>query len=535
MKKRIGLSTIMIILIVLPSFTSVGAIKEKCKLIENTEEIDFCPVKPIDVEKKVWDPSIEAWVDYYAAELSEIVLFNITITYHKNCIFGCSAGNIQVVDNLSSGLGYNGNSSYNESFVNGNIIYWNLSDDYGIILYHCESVSIEFEACVNGYGENYNYVEVFAFETGCDWDLYGDSYATVYGIPPPPSFEKKVKDPETGEWVEEAFQYVTETVTFKIELIYYGAYNLTDIKIVDFLPEVTYYAYESNIEPTNVSEDGSIVWWNLTGSVENEEPLEIIFDAYVWGRTGDCPYCGINNAKYSALENETYNPYQGEDTAAIITDLYDDPKLAYSPNNINFGERNQSWTGSATFEIWNSGEQTLTYSISESLDWIEVSPKSGSSDGEHDTITVYVVDTGDLSGYFGGNVDISSNGGSGSVFVSIFIKKEEPKELSLEVSIKRGLCRSIKINIENIGDSDINNIKWNLTVTRRGLIKKQLLQDNDTILKLENGTKETVGSRLFGFGMITVTVNVTAPGMESIEKTVKGFVILRFIRLRRFL
>lgn len=540
MNKRIGINTIIIILMILPSFTSVGALKEnndKCLLCNNISEADFCPVKPIDVEKKVWDPSIEEWVDYYNAELFDIVLFNITISYHKNCFFGCSAVDIRVNESLPPGLGYKGSILFNESFIDGNKIIWNLSDDYGIILYDDESISIKFEACVNEYGEHENYVEVFAFETGCDWDLYGDSEATVYGIPPPPSFEKKVKDPVTGVWVEEISQYVKETVTFKIELIYYGVYNLTDIKIVDFLPEITYYENEANIEPTYISDDRSIVWWNLTGPVENEESLIITYDAYVWGSTGNCTECGINLAEYSALENITFKFYQGEDTARINTDFYDDPELKYSPNNINFGRRDPGWTGSDIFKIWNSGEQTLTFTITEGLDWIDVNPKSGSSGGEHDIkdITVSIINTAEMDGFYGGNINISSNGGSGSVFVSIFIEKEEePEEPSLGVSIKRGLCRKIKVNIENTGEVDINNIEWNITVTRR-VLKKTIFQDIGNIIMLENGSKETVSNSLFGFGFITVTVNVTAPGMDPIEKTVKGFIILRFIRLRRFL
>lgn len=538
MNRRIGISVVLTIMMIFSSFTVLGAINEtyeKCEVYINELECDLCPVHPINVTKKVWDSDIEGWVDYYDVELSETVLFNITITYHKNCLFGCSAEEIQVIDDLPSELNYEGSFFYNESFINGSQIFWNLSDDYGIILYDDESVSIEFEAYVNEYGEHENYVEVFAFETGCDWDLYGDSDAIVNGAPPDPSFVKKVKDADTGEWVNETFQYVTETVTFKIELFYYGVYNLTDVKIVDYLPEVTYYANVSNIDPTYVSEDGSTIWWNLSEPVEDGEPLVITYDAYVWGRTGDCPQCGINLAEYTALENVTQKIHQGDDTAAIITDYYDDPELAYSPNNINFGEHNQGWAGSDTFEIWNSGQQTLSYTISESLDWMEVTPTSGSSEGEHDIITVSVVDTSGMSGYYGGNIDISSNGGSGSVFVSIFIQEEEPIEPGFKVSIKRGLGRSIKVNIENTGDVDINDITWNITVNRRGLIKKTLLDRNGTIPVIEVGSTEVFSESPFGFGFIKVIVNVTAPGIEPIEITAKGFIILRFVRLRRFL
>jgi hypothetical protein len=537
MKKRIGIIIMITFLIILSPLTVVGAINlnfEKSNLFLNPLEGDPCPVHPINVTKKVWNPDILDWVDYYESELFEIVLFNITITYHKNCVFGCTAEQIQVIDSLPDGLNYEGSYFYNESFINGSQVYWNLSEDYGIILYDDESVSILFEVYVSEYGLHENYVEVFAFETGCNWDLYGDSEATIYGVPPDPSFEKTVKDPVSGEWVEETFQFVTEIVTFKIELVYYGVYNLEDLKIVDFLPEVTYYGNQASIEPTYVSDDGRIVWWNISEFVENQ-PFVITFDAYVWGRTGDCPDCGINFAEYTAFENVTQKSYDGEDTAGILSDFYDDPELSYTPKNIDFSEREPGWTGSDTFEIWNSGEQTLTYTISENLDWIEVFPISGSSDGEHDSITVSVVDTINMSGFYGGNIDISSNGGSGSIFISIFINEEEPAEPGLKVSIKRGLCRSIKLNIENTGDEELNNVTWNITVSRRGLIKKTFLDLNGTISSLESGGLETVKERLFGFGFIIVTVNVKADGIEPFEETLKGFILFRFIRLRRFL
>ena len=538
MNKRIGISLIIAFLIIISPLTVVGSINQnmqKSNLVMNNLESNPCPIHPINVTKKVWNPDILEWIDYYESELSEIVLFNITITYHKNCVFGCTAEQIQVIDSIPDGLEFEESYSYNESFINGSQIYWNLSEDYGVILYDDESVSILFEAYVSEYGLHENYVEAFAFETGCNWDLYGDSEATIYGVPPDPSFEKKVKNPDSGEWVEEAFQYVTEVVTFKIELLYYGIYNLEDVRIVDYLPDVTYYGNQASIEPSYVSDDGSIVWWNISDFIENDEPFVLTFDAYVWGRTGDCPDCGINLAEYTAFENVTEKSYEGKDTAGILSDFYGDPELSYNPKNIDFSEQEQGWSGTDTFEIWNSGEQTLIYTISEDLDWIDVSPISGSSHGETDIITVSVVNTINMSGFYGGNIDISSNGGSGSIFVSIFIKEKEPTETELKVSIKRGLCRSIKLNIENTGDEKLNNITWNITVSRRGLIKKTLLDINGTISSLESEGLETIRERLFGFGFIVVTVNVNVDGIEPFEETIKGFILFRFIRLRRFL
>jgi len=60
------------------------------------------------------------------------------------------------------------------------------------------------------------------------------------------------------------------------------------------------------------------------------------------------------------------------------------------------------------------------------------------------------------------------------------------------------------------------------------------LHISGNISTIEEGSSEKVFERAFGFSLIKVTVNVTGPCINTIEKTVKGFIFLRFIRLRRF-
>jgi hypothetical protein len=105
----------------------------------------------------------------------------------------------------------------------------------------------------------------------------------------------------------------------------------------------------------------------------------------------------------------------------------------------------------------------------------------------------------------------------------------------IKVSIKKGLRRSIRVDIENIGSCNISNLTWNITILRRGIFKRPISRIKGNSSLLDVGSKEMVFSKSFGFGFIKVTVNVSAPGMDSFEKTIKGFIFLRFIRLRRFL
>jgi fimbrial isopeptide formation D2 family protein len=424
MERKTRISLMLAFLMIVSTFATEGVLQE------NYKPCTLC--KPIQVSKTVWDDSTSAWADIITAEVGDVVKFNITITYEAyEPAGGYMVDNITVKDTLPANLIYIlGNSTYQESYADGIYIYWNLSKDYGIFLTDGENVSIEFEAEIGTvYGEYENYVVVNALEHSIEWNWPIAGYDSAWvNVPLPDStFEKMVKDTVTGQWTEETFQYVTEKITFKIELTYYGNYDFTDVKIIDYLPVVTEYAGNANITPTGISEDNRTIWWNLSESVEDGEPCVITFDALVTGSTGDCTNCGTNLATVTAIENETQNVFEASDTAIITSDYYEEPELSYQPNNINFGEQEQGWTGSETFEIWNSGQQELTYTISEDLNWIEINPTSGNSTGEHNVITVNVVNTEGMSGYYSGNIEISSNGGSANIFVSIFIKVEEPK------------------------------------------------------------------------------------------------------------
>jgi len=65
-----------------------------------------------------------------------------------------------------------------------------------------------------------------------------------------------------------------------------------------------------------------------------------------------------------------------------------EPFLCVTPSSFNINEP----TTTGIFEVWNCGDtgSTLSYSITESCDWLSVNPTSGTSSGEHDDITVTV-------------------------------------------------------------------------------------------------------------------------------------------------
>lgn len=293
MKRKIGISLVLTLLMVASAFSAVnaGEIYGICE-----EGGDEC--LPIDVVKKVWDGC--EWVDYYEPELYEILTFNITVTYHKNCPNGYQATDIVVKDTLPVQLEYIGSTPFAESWINENKIYWNLTEDYGINLSDGESVSLEFTAKVIDYGEFDNCVKVTAWETCCGWGLQGTDCVTIYlESPPPLEFEKLVYDPETGEWVDYLDGVlIGQLVKFKIVITYVGLEGVDVMKcmiVQDWLPQccliyadnevITYPNPDNFADPdVTVSPDGKYVVWDWTNVKFNlfaGETITIEFEAEV--------------------------------------------------------------------------------------------------------------------------------------------------------------------------------------------------------------------------------------------------------------
>gem|GEM_PF-4306082 len=205
------------------------------------------------------------------------------------------------------------------------------------------------------------------------------------------------------------------------------------------------------------------------------------------------------------------------------TQISPNPSLSYYPTAINFGAHPQGWTGSSSFEIWNNGGGTLSYTLSESLSWITITPTSGTSTGEHDTITVNVVNTGSMSGYYSGTISISSNGGSGSVFVNITIEAPvlaySPTEIHFGTQVQ-GWTGTRTFGIRNSGTGTLTyslteSISWIEITPTSG----SSTGENDTITVSAINTGSMSGyysgtiviSSNSGSGSVLVDITITPP------------------------
>jgi len=63
-----------------------------------------------------------------------------------------------------------------------------------------------------------------------------------------------------------------------------------------------------------------------------------------------------------------------------------------------------------SFEVWNSGGGTLSYSMADNVSWLSLSPTSGSSTGEHDTINVIYTTSALAAGNYSATITINATG-----------------------------------------------------------------------------------------------------------------------------
>jgi hypothetical protein len=94
---------------------------------------------------------------------------------------------------------------------------------------------------------------------------------------------------------------------------------------------------------------------------------------------------GTHNATITVSDaNATNNP---QTIAVTLTVNSLTPTIALSPTSLSPSTNEGSSPANDTFTVQNTGDGTLSYSISDNASWLSCSPTSGTSTGEADTIT----------------------------------------------------------------------------------------------------------------------------------------------------
>ncbi|MBU4428002.1 MAG: M4 family metallopeptidase, partial [Verrucomicrobia bacterium] len=100
--------------------------------------------------------------------------------------------------------------------------------------------------------------------------------------------------------------------------------------------------------------------------------------------------------------------------ARSFTETAPPPQLACSVASLAPTTTVGHNAASQSFEVWNCGSGSLTYSISDNAGWLSASPTNGSSSGAHDTITVSYNSSSLAEGTHTATITISASGAYGS-------------------------------------------------------------------------------------------------------------------------
>ncbi len=308
MKSKVIISIVLTLLMIVSTF-AVGTGNITTTGCPGEEQDPVEPGRGLTVVKTIWDG--EEWTDPVTADIGEDVRFNISITYNPVDTtpenedgdgIGYKAMELVVNDTFPDCLEYNnslvithGTHVYTTDShdVIGNSYIWYLSDDYGIELWDTDpskprTLFMEFNATVISDCINVNHVNVTGFETCGQEDLWDEDTAEV-NIPeeenPEISINKKVKDPESGEWIEGPLTvYYDELgspaqLEFMINVSNTGNVDLNNPVVTDILPDFLEFDDQSTIPPgLSFSQDGQELTWTWVDQRVEEDDIFL----YIW-------------------------------------------------------------------------------------------------------------------------------------------------------------------------------------------------------------------------------------------------------------
>ncbi len=224
----------------------------------------------------------------------------------------------------------------------------------------------------------------------------------------------------------------------------------------------------------------------------------------------------------------------GNKIFSVTLEVVSEPVLSITPEIYDFGKQSKNKKISTTFEIKNTGESLLEYSIHSDETWIKVDPTTGTCSEETDIITVEI-DTMNLdNGINIGKIHIESNGGEKTFEVKVNVSSPSPDEGNITIKPKKLSLLGIKAEIENIDNKNLSHVNWSISVTG-GFLDRINISKNGFIETLNVGETKKIStksffdlkSKIFGFGKIHIEIIV---GNEKLSKDGKVFgpvIILR--------
>jgi len=117
--------------------------------------------------------------------------------------------------------------------------------------------------------------------------------------------------------------------------------------------------------------------------------------------------CGSYSATITIAASAATNTPQ---VIAVSLTITASPTIGFFPPSLTNSTPVGQNAPSQTFEVWNSGCGTLSYSISDNATWLACTPTSGSSTGEHDIVTCSYSTTALACGSYSAIITASATG-----------------------------------------------------------------------------------------------------------------------------
>ena len=521
----------------------------------------------IEVDKKVLVE--DEWVDSIdGLELNDVVTFKVNVKYlcGEDTILCLNAE-----DYLPCCLEYAGNLEIVASWddlkepvikVSPNnktlTISWLGGDSY-VEMKANDSLEFTFDAIVKNYCEviDYNEVHVNGWTcVGCEQVYYDYDKVEVDCSAPITTFDKLIYF--NGSWFEEFNVSTLSTHQFKLELTYYGLETLEEIQFVDVLPCILEYRqditawlsgpYKKDDEIISENEiipyltnDNKTVMFNLTNvSLEHGETVSVTFSAKVTGTTDSCG-CECDKAiNYGYVYGNIFCPQ----SYLIMSDevvlrsslncppsipLISGPTYGVAGNKLTFNVLSYDPNGDQIYGYgieWGDG----TYS--------EITGPFNSSEKQTLTHVFNEAGTYKLRAHCA-DVKYAESGWTPIGFEFVVVITEEKIELNFD--IKTFGIGHVRATIKNIGEVDLKNIDYKISITG-GLLNRINVSHNCTIDELDvdekysltSGPRFGAGSIKFAkFGRINGEITAGVNGYEKTQ-TFKGFVIGKLVIINGF-
>ena len=202
------------------------------------------------------------------------------------------------------------------------------------------------------------------------------------------------------------------------------------------------------------------------------------------------------------------------------------PEISFKPGRLSFTAVEGGPTHAVeTLEIWNSGVDTLDWTLSDDAAWLSEDPTSGSSIGEHDTVTVSVDIAGMSVGDYSTNITITAPGVSNSpqvVPVSLHISSAAPEisftpEVLTFTAVGGGPTPPNKtLTIWNSGSGMLN---WSVSDDAEWL-SQDPTSGNSTSPYDTTSVTVSVNTAGMSDGDYSANITITAPGASNSPQTV---------------